>query len=245
MSFTPPAPHRNALSEFKLRLLGEKQPEAKRRPTLGFSVHKNQPRIQVRTEVAGDRDNGLIAANMDTPTFFAVIEMIKEVATNPAVEPDNRFSIRNIGHTFFGGKRSAEPELISTTIIARDKDTREVYLAVISANKSRPCIKFYFRPSEWHDLRDGTGQPADLAVMSNLYAKAYANWLEELIPAILVTEYVAPEPRPDGNGGGGNWNNNRGNQGGGNGGGNSWGNRGGGNSAPSTPPADFNDDIPF
>ena len=251
MAFTPPAPHRNVLSEFKLRLLGEIQSGAKRRPTLGVSVHKNQPRIQVRTEVAGDRDNGLIAANMDTHTFFAFIDILTRVAANPAVEPENRYSIRNMGFTFFGGKRSEKPEQLSTTIIGRDKDTQEVYLAVISSRKERPCIKFYFRPSEWHDLRDGSGQPLDPATISNIYANSYVSWLSELVPAVLATEYVAPEPRPENGGGngGGNWNNNRNNNGGGGnrGGNNNWGGNSTGNPAPSEPAGGgvFDDDIPF
>lgn len=248
MSFTPPAPHRNVLSEFKLRLLGEIQSGAKRRPTLGVSVHKNQPRIQVRTEVPNDSDNGLIAANMDTHTFFAFMDILKKVTENPAVEPENRFSIRNQGHTFFGGKRSEKPELLSTTIIGRDKDTQEVYLAVISSRKERPCIKFYFRPSEWHDLRDGQGQPLDPATISNIYASSYLGWLNELVPAVLFAEYVAPEPRDNGQGGGGNnWGNRNNNNGGNNrGGNNNWGGSSHSNSSAAEPSSgNFEDDIPF
>ena len=185
---------------------------------------------------------------MDTHTFFAFMDILKKVAENPAVEPENRFSIRNQGHTFFGGKRSEKPELLSTTIIGRDKDTQEVYLAVISSRKERPCIKFYFRPSEWHDLRDGQGQPLDPATISNIYASSYVGWLNELVPAVLFAEYVAPEPRDNGQGGGGNnWGNRNNNNGGGNrGGNNNWGGSSHSNSSAAEPSSgNFEDDIPF
>lgn len=234
-----------ALDESKLKLSGPQQDGGRGRPTLAVGLHKNQPRLDVYTNDPNDKiDNGRIRAAMDTPTFFGLLELL-----NLAIEADGKFmrAVQNRGYSFRGGKRSESPETLSTTIVGKEDDGR-IYIEVVA--ERRPRIKFYFLPSNWHHLMDQSGNKLSEAEVTVIYAKAWLKIMQQLIPHLLVTEYVEPEPRDNnggnrgGNrGGGGNWNNrnnDRGGNGGGRGGDDWAGNTsGGGNSAGG------DDDFPF
>ena len=233
-----------ALDESKLKLSGPQQDGGRGRPTLAVGLHKNQPRLDVYTNDPNDKtDNGRIRAAMDSLTFFALLESLNQVIESPGKIMK---AVQNRGYSFRGGKRSEQPETLSTTIVGKDDDGR-VYIEVVA--ERRPRIKFYFLSSNWHHLMDQSGNKLGEAEVTVLYAKAWMKLMQGLIPHLLVTEYVEPEPR-DGNGGQrggggnrGNWNNDRGNRGGNSGGGGDWNNTGGGNSGGNAPAGD--DDFPF
>ncbi len=239
-NFRKPLP-KTAFNEYKLRLRGPMQEGGKRPPNLSVSVIRNQPRIDVFTEVPNDKDNGKITAAMDSLTFFALLEALEMVIDG---EPDNQLKVPNM-------KGAPQNKfLASTTLVGKDKDGR-VYISVVA--KERPMIKFVFLPSDYHpniQRRDGT--PLDEAELSIIYARAWRRLMCELTPNVLDSHFEPPEPRQ----GGGN----RGNYGGNRGGNNYGGNRGGGGSnygggngggqqqqfgePPAGPPSDF-DDFPM
>lgn len=216
----------NALSEYKLRLIGDPVNGAKRKPTLGFSFHKNQPQIDVRTNVDGDKDYGRISAKLDTPTFFAIVPAIENMC-DPATPNNTKIVVKNLAVRFVNGQRT-DPKLDTQLLVGKDAEGL-IYMAVTSWERERPIIKFVFRPSEMHTLFDGTGTELSPQAVSLLYAKGWARLFAAMAPFVLYHEYVEPPPRDGGNGGGNN--NNGGNRGGGNwGGGNNGGNRNSGNS---------------
>jgi hypothetical protein len=212
----------NALSEYKLRLVGEPVNGAKRAPTLGFSVNKNNPQIDVRTNVEGDKDYGRISAKLDTPTLFTLLALLDQMA-DPSTPPNTKHQIRNKAIRFINGRRS-DPMLDTTIIVGRDAEG-VVFIGVTSWEKERPIIKFPFRPSAMHELVDSTGAPVPLAKISEYCARGWANLVAQIIPTILINEYVEPPPRDGAGAGGGGGN--RGGGGGYGGGGNRSGGGGG------------------
>lgn len=218
--FRKPLP-KTALSEYKLRLEAPAPEGGTRKPSLAFSVAKNQPRISVYTNIESDRNRGMVIAKMDTPTFFGFLQLLRNVIEG---ESDTKYSIENKEHTFFNGERSREPKVTSTTVVGKDREGR-VFIGVVAKNITP--IKFIFGPTDYHHLVHKDGTPFTQAELSVLYAKGYLELLHNLIPSVLDTHYTEPEPRNNNRGGGGGGGNyNRGGGGNYNRGG---GNRGGGN----------------
>lgn len=232
--FTSPPRKKNALDEYKLRMSCPPVQGATRPGSLALSVVKNQVHIDVYTNVPNDKNNGNIRAAMDSTMFYALLELAKTV---PQLEANQNHKIPNKNHTFFEGKRSEEPKLVSTTIVGRDKEG-VCFIAIVA--KDRPYLKFNFLPTNYHQLLGVDGNPMDPAKTSEFMLAGWINTMTQLVGAVLVAEYVEPPPKDAGNGGnnnsgGGGWkgNNNSGGGGGGwkgnnSGGGDSWG--GGGSS---------------
>ena len=228
-NFRRPPRKKNVLDETKLRLSADPVSGSKRRPSLAFSVVKNNPRIDIYTNVEGDKNNGNIRAVMDAPVFFALIGLVEKAIES---EPGQRFVIQNKNYKWFGqGKKSDAPVNLSDTLVGKDAEGR-IFISVIDKeDNSRPKIKFIFSSGYWHDLFHGDGSPFSEAEDSVLCAKAFTEMLKGLVPLVMANEYTPPPPR-DQQGGSG--------YGGGNkGGGNNY--NGGGQS--SSPTIDFDDDI--
>lgn len=225
----------NALKERKLKLQADPLDNAQQRngrsmpPTLAVSVVDNQPRFTVYTNVEGDKQNGKIEGNMDSYTFYAVMEAIRRVARN---EVNDSIVIPNKGFFFDPQtkKRSEQPIVKSKTVVGRDEQKR-VFVGL--AAKGRPFAKFIFGPSEFHAMEDGNGKLVTAEQSSSLWAVAFANILEKMVANVLVDEFVSQEEldakreankQQNRGGGGGGYQR-------GNGGGNSYqrGNSGGGN----------------
>lgn len=229
-NFKTPFP-RNSLNEYKLRLSAPQVEGATRRPTLAVNVIKNNPRIQVRTEVESDNNKGVVNAPMDGPTFYAFLEVLKLAID---AEPNTAWKIDNKNHTWTNGERSRDPVVISTTLIGKDGEGR-VFIGLKAKNITP--VKFIFAPSFYHNIAYKDGSAISEAEISVLYAKGYVKMLENLVANTLDTHYVPPEPRPaggygDGNRSGGNYNSN---------------NKYGGSSAKKTPAEDswVGDDMPM
>lgn len=194
-NFQAPPRVKTGLDEYKLRLSAPPSQGATKPASLAFSLVANQPRIDVYTNVPNDKQNGNIRAAMDAPTFWALIEALKIVIDG---EAGQKISIPNKNYTWWEGKRSDEPKLVSTTIVGKDKEG-VVFISVVA--KDRPFIKFPFLPSLFHTLVKADGSGFTDAEMSILYAKGYAKNLPMLYASVSDTHYQEPKPK-DGAGGG-------------------------------------------
>lgn len=237
-NFTPPPPKKNALSEYKVQLVGPTANGARFPASISISVVNNQPRLTVRTNVDGAKDYGRIMAKLDTPTFFAIIEAIDMAR---ASQTEWKMAIKNMNHKWSKQNgRSSEMSLESTTWVGKDKDG-VVFIAITA--QDAPNLKFVFSPTTYHNCVHADGSAWTEAEVSMLYSGSFIRWAQGLTLQILHDEYVEPKPKGEkGNSGGGNnsgYNNNRnsnsGNSDYGNGGGNSGGGSGGG----------FDEEIPF
>lgn len=205
---------KNALDEWKLRLTGDPQQGATKKPHLSFSVVKNQVHVVVRTNVPNDKDYGRIVAKMDSPTFFTFLVALEDAfnGVGPLAEGVRQ---ENKNHKFVNGQRSKEALVESWCLVGKEDDGR-YYLSVLDYNKERPRIKFYFLPTDYHSLARRDGQPLTVGELSHMYIRGWSKLLHALTPIILANEYVEPPPIEDRNGGGGGNYNRGGNNGGGN-----------------------------
>lgn len=199
-NFRPAPRKKNALDEYKLRLScpplvdqGAKWPGA-----LAVSLVKNQVHLDVYTNVPNDKNRGNIRAAMDMLTFGAFLELFEAVIASPA---DTAYKIPNKNHTFFEGKRSEEPRLVSTTIVGRDKEG-VMFLALVA--KDRPYLKFDFLGTSYHAIIGPDGQPLSKADASNFFARGWVRTIGALVASVADSEYVPPVPKDGAAGGGGN-----------------------------------------
>lgn len=182
---------KTAFDEMKLRLEGKLQEGQRRPPNLRVSVIRNNPRIDVFTNIEGDRDNGRISAPMDGLTFFALIVKVEEIA---AGEPDVQVKISNkVG-------KPGEQRIVSHTIVGKDKEGR-CFISVVA--QDRPKIKFTFLPSDWHELAHRDGTPFGEDELSCVYAKAWAKIMSELAPNVMDHHFEERVYNKPGQGGGG------------------------------------------
>jgi hypothetical protein len=228
---------------------------ATKRPNLRVGVFGNVPRISVRTNVEGDRNNGKIDFNTDLATFAAAMSSLKKIAEGTAKEDCYNFDYID---DFVAGKKLDRPVVISTLQVGRDKETGRLYIAVLAPeSQNRPRIRFFFGPSKYHNIRLRDGSPLGAAEMSEAYAIGFLEPACQLVYTMLAGDHfdenaknVAKMVVPgQGGGNSGGYNNNRGgnggynnNRGGGNGGGYN-NNRGGQAQAPAAMD-DFDAEIP-
>ncbi len=184
---------KNALDNRKLNLVAPCPTAAGKRSSLIWGVYSNNPRITVYTgdpEDGGERTGyGKIVANLETPTFYAFIEMLEQVSRS---KEECKCKIDNKGYSFFGGKRSENPVVLNSLAVGRDVDG-QVWISVIADN--RPKIKFYIRPSEMTVLYNGDGNPYSKGEASSLFALGYCQILRNLVSIVLVNEYVEETPK--------------------------------------------------
>jgi hypothetical protein len=225
---------RSIFGDAKLGLTAPSTTEGKK-ATLNFEFGYNNPSITVWTRDTDDSQNpnnngGRITANLDIPTFYSMLVLIRRMAASNAVDEK---IVDNANHTWTGEGESrvrSETATKQTEVrVGRDEEGR-VYIVVIA--KDRPKIRFYFGPSEYHHWRNGLdGSAVSKAAMSQLYAEAYVEMLGKILAPVATVNYVPREkpegerkpfvPRQGGNNGGGY------NRGGGGGGGYNRGNGGG------------------
>lgn len=229
MAFNQIARAKNALDNRKITM-SVPCPSAKGKySALMWNIVNNNPRITVFTnDPADSTDGGKISANMDIVTFYAFIELIKQMC---AFDGETKVMIENKNFIFPGGKRSDQPVVVSELWVGKDKEGI-VWISVTA--KDRPRIKFPFGFADFHVFKKADGTPYTKAEMSVIAAQGYIEILQRFMAQLAVDNYVEPPKKQQTGGGGSNYSNNN------NSGGNSGG--GGGNKSFSD---DSDDDIPF
>ncbi len=195
-----------ALDNRKLSLSAPCPSAPGKRSSLSWRLVSNNPRITVYTNDPADmtekNQNGLIAAALDAPVFFTLMQMLYKIVDGPN---NVKEKIENKNYIFPAGKRSEKPLVVSEIIIGKDEEG-VVFISVVAYDKSRPRIKFELLPNEFHALYHQNGQQFTKEEASKLYAVGYLRCLEGLMTHLLVTEWVEPEKKEDN---GGKWNGNR------------------------------------
>lgn len=240
----------SALHDNKMRLLAPPHEKAvvkfdrPQQPSLTVRIKDNQPRFIVYTNVEGDKDNGRIEAALDVYTFSAIMTAVELMANDPNAEPV-MFECKNF--VYPGGKRSEKPVVTCHVVLARDRNTGMLSIALKPYDKSRPLIVFPIAPTEWHNVCDRQGNEVPNDLKSKLYAIGWSRINLDMVTALLVKDHLSNDEiksrkeansRNRGGGGGGNYNR----------GGNSGGNSGGYGGRPAATPApasDMDDDIPW
>lgn len=197
-------------------LYADPVPGNQRRPNLRVKVIGNVPRIQVKTNVDNDKNHGRIDFQTDLFNFSTMLYRLKSMADGTDTTDGYNFDYKD---NFLAGKKLDNEIIISTAQIGRDQATGRLYIAILSGDKSRPRIQFFFGPSRFHDMRRRDGSPLTPKELSEAYALGFCKPVARLVEQLLLTTFnpdarnVAKAPVPGGAGGGGN--RNFGNQGGG------------------------------
>ncbi len=207
MAFNNMPPRKKiALDNRKLSLYAPCPSAPGKSSSLSWRLVSNNPRICVYTNDPADmtekNQNGLIAAALDAPVFFMLMQLLYKTIDGPNGVKEK---IENKNFIFPGGKRSEKPVVVSEIIVGKDDDG-VVFISVVAFDKSRPRVKFELVPNEFHSLFHQNGQPFTKGEASALYARGYMQCLEGLMTHLLVTEWVEPEKKDNGNNRGGNRN---------------------------------------
>lgn len=191
--FTPKPRKKNALDHKKLNLSAPCPTAQGKKSSLIWGVYSNNPRITVYTGDPEDNSErtgyGKIVANLDTPSFYAFIEMLEETAKSKV---EFKQKIDNKGFTWIGGKRSELPVVLNSLVVGKDADG-SVWISVIADD--RPKIRFYILPGELVSLYHGDGTQFTKGEASSLYALGYCQILRNLVSIVLVNEYIEEAPK--------------------------------------------------
>lgn len=220
------------LDDRKLRLSAPPISGSKQRPQLSVAVVGGNPRINVYTNLDGDKENGRISAKMDLFAWGQLLEMIEHVCANPDTSRLQMANKRPMeqNEQSPGGKR--EPVHESTTVVGRDKDGK-IYIAVLSADNDRPKVIFHFGAQYYHTIvyRDAPQNFVEDRFVSEIAAKAWVKSMRAAVMQILTDKAAekgaAKAAKKESEGGGGG---NSGGRGGYGGGGYNKGGSGGGKS---------------
>lgn len=200
-------------------LFADPVPGSSRRPNLRVKVLGNVPRITVKTNVDGDKNNGKIDFQTDLPTFAVALHRLREMAEGRDTSEGYNFDYED---DFLNGKKLDKKIIISSLQIGRAEDGR-LYIAVLSGDKSRPRIQFFFGPSKYHNIRRRDGSALTAAELSSNYAIGFLEPASKMVSQLLIDNFdenaknVAKPPVQGGQGGGGyNGGGNRNYNGGGN-----------------------------
>lgn len=238
MAFTPTPRTKIALDNSKLNLSAPSTEQGKT-ASLTWGLVKNNPRITVWTRDSQDmtekNGNGKIQAELDSPILFSIIETLDKLIGEA---PGTRYKLENSNFTWFGGKRSDAPAVLTELWVGKDKEGY-VYLSLTAPN--RPIIKFRIAPSSFHTWYTHSGEKVSPEELCKTYVKGYLNILRGIYNHLAVTDFVDVQAEKaakqgQGNGGGKQWGNN--NQSGGYRNSNE-------NSAPKNNSFGGDDDLPF
>lgn len=242
----------NILDVMSNWLFTDPVPGASKRPNFRVKVIGNVPRITVKTNVENDKNNGKIDFNVDLPTWTTIVAMGMAMATG---QDDSEGYTWDYKDDFVAGKKLDREMIISSLQIGRDRESGRMYIAVMSGDKSRPRIQFWFGPSKYHDIRHRDGSPLAPKKLSEAFAVGFLKATASMVDQLLITTFN-PDAKnvakagPQG-GGGNSYQGGRGGNYGGNGGGNNYQQRSGGSSyqggggtpAPQNDAVDFDDFI--
>lgn len=200
-----PAPTLNIFSVMTNWMFADPVEGSQKRPSLRFGVYGNEPRITVKTNVQGDLNNGKIDFNCDMATFAAAMSFARSLAEGTATATERRFVYQN---DFVAGKKLDRIIPITTLVIGRAQDGR-MYIALLSAQSSRPKIRFFFGPTKYHTILNGDGSAIGADEMSNAYAIGFLTSATQFIYGLMTGSSFDPNaknvanPANFGGGGGG------------------------------------------
>lgn len=184
-------------------LFGQKLPNALRRPSLSAMLVYDNPRLVVKPGLESDQELpnfGRILAPMSSDCWRTIVDfIIPKVAT---LEPGKQISIKNMTPAKNGeGETDVRlpPVHVSTTVLGRDKDGI-CFIAIKSADETRPQIKFSTMPSQYHPITGPDGKEFDAPLISYLTLKSFFKKIDDIFGPKLNEIWT-----PDTTGANGNW----------------------------------------
>jgi len=181
-------------------LFAPKLPNGQFRPSLTAKLIYDNPRLVVKTGIEADRElpgRGEINAPMSSDCWRFINDEVLPMAKN--LEPGKQYAISN--KTPAKNEKGEndvrlDPALVSTTIIGRDKDGN-YFVAIKSADDSRPAIKFSTAPSKYHAILGPNGQEFDMSTMSYLGLRAFFRKIDSVFGPKLHETWSPDMPKQE------------------------------------------------
>lgn len=189
-----PQRKKNVLDDRKLRLSTKN--EQGKWANLSFGVFNNNPRVTVYTGIDGDKDNGRISGNMDTPAFYVFLDTLAKVIDFVPTEEnkDIKYKIENKRPNFQKGGGRPNGTVTESELWFGKSASGVIWMSV--TGYQRPKVQFKFGEGiEYHSFFHGNGEPFTEAELSKAFAKAYLEALYGIIPVLKTTDYVEPQPK--------------------------------------------------
>lgn len=213
--------------ERNLQLVGNRLPEGKNDPSLGFEFdpeNNNKLTCIVWSGVPGDEGRQVpIRMHMEAYAVTALALYASRASSMAAGTESLGIKVKGLRKKAPGNENKGTNMGWDGTLFVGKDQQNVCYICVMA--KGHGKLKFPFKPSNWTDMINvRTNEPATLAEVSADYSEAWANFIGPVAAALLVNhpyDWKAGREDRQSGGNGGN-NNNRNNGGGGN------GNRGGG-----------------
>jgi hypothetical protein len=184
-------------------LFAPKLPNGLRRPSLSAMLVYDNPRLVVKPGLETDQELpnfGKILAPMSSDAWRNIVDyIIPKIAT---LEPGKQISIKNMTPAKNGeGETDVRlpPVLVSTTILGRDKDGI-CFIAIKSADDTRPAVKFSTMPNAYHPITGPDGKEFDPPLISFLTLKSFFKKIDDAFGPKL-NEVWDPNAAPTNN----NW----------------------------------------
>ena len=191
---------------------------------LTFGCSNGYPNVNVETDEDAEpnKNNGWlrVSSRLNAFNFYAFLDLIEEAASQPA---DWKDAIE-CWHTWKDGVQHETAQHINDLVVGVDKQDL-IYISIVQAG--RKTSKFVFGPTEWHNYKDGNGNPLTQKDMNRRLAKAAVASLRATMGSAMAIDHMdnqvtrAGLPTPSLKPGDGNfqkqWTPNGGGQGGGGG----------------------------
>jgi hypothetical protein len=196
----------NILDVMSNWLFTDPVPGASKRPNFRVKVMGNVPRISVKTNVENDKQFGKIDFQTDLATWGTIIALALDMAEGRDDSEGYNWDYKD---DFLAGKKLDREMILSTLQIGRDRESGRIYISVLSSDKSRPRIQFWFGPTKYHDIRHRDGSPLSPKKLSESFARGFLKPISELVTHLLIQTFnpdaknVAKAMAPGGGGGGG------------------------------------------
>lgn len=185
----PPKP-KGPLDNDKITLYTPVQGQPGKKSRLIWGMYQNNPRVIVYTNSEAnntkENDYGKITAALDAPVFYGVLETLMFLTEQPN---DTKRKVENKNFTWFGGRRSETPVVVSEIWMGKDKEGM-MWISVTASG--RPKIKFDFAFSEYHEFYHADGTQLSKQEGSVLACKSYCTLLSKMYGELLVSAYVDP-----------------------------------------------------
>lgn len=186
-----PAPTLNIFSVMTNWMFADPVEGSQKRPSFRFGVYGNEPRITVKTNVQNDLNNGKIDFNCDLATFVAAMAFANQLARGETTVTERKFIYQN---DFVAGKKLDRIIPITTLVIGRAQDGR-IYIALLSAQASRPKIRFFFGPTKYHTIVNGDGSAISAEEMSNAYTIGFLTSAQQLVFGLMTGASFDPNAK--------------------------------------------------
>ena len=183
---------KNFLDWYMLNMYADRLPECEKSPSFGIKVVNGKVRMDVKTNMPTDKDNGYLKFEFSWLDFCTFM-----VRCQDFIEGKNEGVIEEYSdYTFFKNKETGKNErsekitLQSSVIISKCKESGLYFISVFA--KDRPKIQFFFKSNYKLRLRHPSGEYLTPEEDSHLCLRGYFTHLKTVMGNVIVKHEDLP-----------------------------------------------------